>query len=131
MQPELIVLDEPTSMLDPKGRMEVISTVEKLCRENGITVVLITHHMDECIDADRLIVMSNGRISADGAPAEVFSHVEAMEKEGLDVPETARMIYDLNKLGYSLSTQTLQVEECAEAIAKSVFHRRKVWQSYT
>ena len=129
MQPELIVLDEPTAMLDPQGRAEVISTVQRLCRENGITVVLITHHMDECIDADRLIVMSNGRIAADGSPAEVFSHVKEMEEEGLDVPETVRIVHDLNRNGYALPTDVLHTEDCADAIAAAISQRRAAWQS--
>ena len=129
MQPELIVLDEPTAMLDPQGRAEVISTVQRLCRENGMTVVLITHHMDECIDADRLIVMSNGRISADGSPAEVFSHVKEMEEEGLDVPETVRIIHDLNREGYGIPTDLLHSEDCADAIAAAISQRRAAWQS--
>lgn len=128
MQPELIVLDEPTAMLDPQGRKEVISTIEGLCRERGITVILITHHMDECIHADRLIVMSNGRIAADGTPAEVFSHISEMEREGLDVPETVRMIHDLNAEGYQLPYTALQAEACAEEIAAAILRRRAAWQ---
>ena len=129
MQPELIVLDEPTAMLDPQGRAEVISTIQRLCRENGMTVVLITHHMDECIDADRLIVMSNGRIAADGSPDKVFSHVSKMEEEGLDVPETVRLIHDLNESGFALPTDLLHTEDCADAIAAAVSQRRVAWQS--
>jgi energy-coupling factor transport system ATP-binding protein len=120
MQPEIIVLDEPTAMLDPQGRQEVISTVTRLCRENGMTVVLITHHMDECINADRLIVMSNGNIVADGKPAEVFSDVELMKREGLDVPETTRLMYELNAEGFSLPLSALSPAECAEKIAESL-----------
>ena len=129
MQPKIIVLDEPTAMLDPKGRQEVISTVTRLCREKGITVVLITHHMDECIGADRLIVMSNGHIVSDGTPADVFSRVEQMEQEGLDVPETMRMITDLNRDGYRIPKEALQTELCAEAIAAAIRGRRAAWQS--
>ena len=129
MQPEIIVLDEPTAMLDPRGRDEVVSTVERLCRENGMTVVLITHHMDECVNADRLIVMSSARVVADGTPAEVFARVSEMEREGLDVPETVRMVYDLNRQGYELPTDVLGTEECAEAIAEAVRRRRAAWQS--
>ena len=124
MQPKIIVLDEPTAMLDPQGRHEVISTVNRLCRENGMTVVLITHHMDECIDADRLIVMSDGAVALDGTPVEVFSHVEQMEKEGLSVPETVRMVADLKKLGFRLTYDTLQTEACADAIAAAIGERR-------
>ena len=129
MQPEMIVLDEPTAMLDPQGRAEVISTIECLCREKGMTVILITHHMDECINADRLIVMSEGIVTADGNPAEVFSHVEAMEQEGLDVPETVRIIYDLNRLGYELPYDALQTADCAALIADVIRKRRSSWQS--
>ena len=107
----------------------VIANKAKLCRENGMTVVLITHHMDECIDADRLIVMSNGRITADGNPAEVFSHVSEMEKEGLDVPETVRIVHDLNGDGYALPTDALHTEACADAIAAAIRQRRTAWQS--
>ena len=124
MQPKIIVLDEPTAMLDPQGRHEVISTVNRLCRENGMTVVLITHHMDECIDADRLIVMSDGAVALDGTPVEVFSHVEQMEKEGLSVPETVRMVADMKKLGFRLTYDTLQTEACADAIAAAIGERR-------
>ena len=129
MQPELIVLDEPTAMLDPQGRAEVISTIQRLCRENGMTVVLITHHMEECIDADRLIVMSDGRITADGSPAEVFSRVNEMEENGLDVPETVRIVHDLNGDGYALPTDALHTEACADAIAAAIRQRRAAWQS--
>ena len=120
MEPEVIVLDEPTAMLDPKGREEVISTVTKLCREKGITVVLITHHMSECIDADRLIVMSNGDVVADGTPQEVFSQVELMKSEGLTVPATTELMFELNKNGWHLPLTALGVKECAKEIAKEL-----------
>ncbi|MBQ8216498.1 MAG: energy-coupling factor transporter ATPase [Oscillospiraceae bacterium] len=120
MEPEIIVLDEPTAMLDPMGREEVISTVTKLCREKGMTVVLITHHMDECVNADRLVVMSNGNIVADGAPAQVFSQVELMEGEGLDVPDTTRLLYELRKEGLELSLEALSPADCAEEIMKII-----------
>ena len=120
MEPEIIVLDEPTAMLDPMGREEVISTVTKLCREKGMTVVLITHHMDECVNADRLVVMSNGNIVADGAPAQVFSQVELMESEGLDVPDTTRLLYELKKEGLELSLEALSPADCAEEIMKII-----------
>lgn len=118
MQPEVIVLDEPTAMLDPKGRREVIDTVTKLCRENGITVVLITHHMSECINADRLIVMSNGNVVADGKPEAVFSQVELMRSEGLTVPATTDILYELNNRGMKLNLAALSISECAKEIAK-------------
>ena len=120
MEPRVIVLDEPTAMLDPQGRGEVISTVTRLCRDKGITVVLITHHMSECVGADRLIVMSNGTVAADGTPAAVFSDVKMMEREGLTVPATTRTEYELNKRGFSLPLTALTVEDCAAAIAASL-----------
>ena len=120
MEPEIIVLDEPTAMLDPQGRREVISTITELCREKGMTVVLITHHMDECIDADRLVVMSKGSIIADDCPCKVFADVELMEREGLDVPETTRLLYELNRQGFSLPLEALCAENCAEEIAKAI-----------
>ena len=120
MQPEVIVLDEPTAMLDPKGRREVIDTVTKLCREKGITIVLITHHMSECIDADRLIVMSNGDVVADGTPQEVFSQGELMNSEGLAVPATTELMWQLNKKGFNLPLTALGIADCAEQIAKEI-----------
>ncbi len=120
MEPQVIVLDEPTAMLDPQGRGEVISTITKLCREKGITVVLITHHMSECVGADRLIVMSNGLVTADGTPSEVFSRVELMRGEGLSVPATTEMEYELNKCGFSLPLTALTVDECAAAVASAL-----------
>ena len=120
MEPKIIVLDEPTAMLDPIGREEVISTVTRLCRERGMTVVLITHHMDECVGADRLIVMSNGSIVADGVPAEVFADIELMEREGLTVPETTRLLYDLKQRGMDLPLTALDVDACAKEIVKQL-----------
>ncbi len=117
MQPECIVLDEPTAMLDPIGRREVLATVEELRREKGMTVVLITHHMSECIDADRVIVMSGGSVVLDGSPKEVFSQVEKMRAEGLAVPETTELIYGLRESGFDLPLDALSVDECADAIA--------------
>ena len=116
MRPRCIVLDEPTAMLDPAGRREVLETVHRLNRELGITVVLITHHMDECIEADRLIIMSDGEIVADGTPRVVFPQVELMRANGLDVPATVGLMYELNKLGYDLPLDALTVEECADAL---------------
>lgn len=120
MEPRIIVLDEPTAMLDPIGREEVISTVTRLCREKGMTVVLITHHMDECVGADRLIVMSGGSIVADGAPPEVFADIELMEREGLTVPETTRLLYDLRQRGMDLPLTALDVDACAKEIVKQL-----------
>ena len=120
MQPKIIVLDEPTAMLDPQGREEVLSTVTKLCREKGMTVVLITHHMDECVGADKLVIMSNGYIKAVGSPAEIFSDVEMMAREGLAVPETTKLLYELNGLGFSLPLGELDEESCAAVIAAAM-----------
>ena len=117
MEPRIIVLDEPTAMLDPQGRREVLATVTRLCRLKKITVLLITHHMEECIDADRLVVMSGGRIVADGSPVEVFSQVELMEREGLSVPETTRLLYDLG-----LETDVLDTEGCAGRIVRAILN---------
>ena len=111
MQPKIIVLDEPTAMLDPQGRRDVIETITELCREKNMTVVLITHHMEECIGADKMIVMSNGSIVATGTPMEVFAQVELMDSEGLSVPETTRILHDLN-----LPLEALTIEDTAKEI---------------
>ena len=118
MQPRIVVLDEPTAMLDPRGCREVISTITRLCREKGMTVVLITHHMEECVGADRLIIMSEGAIAADGKPKDVFSQVELMRREGLDVPETTQLLYDLNGRGYALPLDILDIETCVERVTE-------------
>ena len=118
MQPDIIVLDEPTAMLDPQGRREVVDTVFSLCRTRGMTVVYITHHMDECIDADRLIVMSNGCVMADGKPADIFANAELLRREGLEQPETARLLQDLRASGMRLDGEPLSVDDCAELIAQ-------------
>ena len=123
MQPEIIVLDEPTAMLDPQGRREVVDTAYSLCQTRGMTVVLITHHMDECIDADRLIVMSNGSVLADGTPAEVFADRALIEREGRDVPETVRLLQDLRSEGLALPADALDVDSCADAIAQALSRR--------
>ena len=113
MEPEIIVLDEPTAMLDPQGREDVISTIKRLCREKGMTVVLITHHMEECIDADKLVVLSGGEKVLEGTPLEVFSDVDRMKSEGLDVPEVMDVIHDLG-----LNIKTLDENELAEEITR-------------
>ena len=117
MAPGVIVLDEPTAMLDPQGRREVLRTVTQLCREKGMTVVFITHHMDECVGADRLVIMSNGCIIADGTPADVFADVALMEREGLTVPETTRLLFDLRNAGFELPDERLDIPGCAEELA--------------
>ena len=116
MEPRCIVLDEPTAMLDPVGRREVLSTVKKLNREKGTTVVLITHHMDEAAQADRLIVMSKGRVIADGAPRQVFQDVEGLRAVGLTVPDTTQLLWELRKEGLDVPLDALSDEECAQAL---------------
>ena len=120
MAPKCIVLDEPTAMLDPRGRREVMQTITKLNREKGITVVLITHHMDEAAQCDRVVVMHKGKVAADGAPKEVFSRVELMHELGLAAPETVELCYELNKLGFELPLDRLEETECAQALYDAV-----------
>ena len=117
MRPQCIVLDEATAMLDPIGRREVISTVERLNREEGITVVLITHHMNEAEHADRVVVMNEGRVAMDGAPREVFAQVERLKAVGLTVPDTVEVLYELRQEGCDLPLTALTVDECADALA--------------
>lgn len=116
MQPRCIVLDEPTAMLDPIGRSEVLKTIKELNRTSGVTVVLITHHMDEAAQADRLVVMSKGKVIADGAPREVFKQVEALKEVGLTVPETTELLWELRKAGVDVSLDALSDEECAQEL---------------
>ena len=116
MKPKCIVLDEPTAMLDPQGRREVIETVERLNREEGMTVVLITHHMDEATHAGRVVAMNDGKIVADGAPAEVFSQVELLRSVGLSVPETTELLYALRADGFDLPLDALSIDQCAQAL---------------
>ncbi len=118
MRPKCIVLDEPTAMLDPHGRQEVISTIEALNREHGITVLLITHHMTEAIRADRVIVMDGGKLIADGTPKEVFTQVQLLENAGLTVPVTTKLLHELREAGCDLPLDALSTEECAQALHK-------------
>lgn len=118
MQPTCIVLDEPTAMLDPRGREEVIETVSRLNRERGITVVLITHHMSEAVNADRVIVMHQGGVLLDGSPREVFTQVQTLREAGLDVPQTTELLYELKNLGWDVPLDALSEAECAAAILK-------------
>ena len=118
MRPQCIVLDEATAMLDPIGRSEVISTIERLNRDEGITAVLITHHMNEAEHADRVIVMNEGRVAMDGAPREVFAQVEKLKSIGLTVPDTVELLYELRGAGCDLPLTAITVDECADAIAR-------------
>ena len=114
MEPKCIVLDEPTAMLDPRGRKEVMDTVLALNQEKGITVVLITHHMDEAAQADRVVVLHKGKVTADGTPKEVFTQVELLHSIGLAAPETVELCWELNKQGFDLPLDGLDVTECAQ-----------------
>ena len=120
MEPACIVLDEATAMLDPEGRREVLETIHALNREKGITVVLITHHMDEALEADRVIVMNSGKIALDGAPKEVFARVDELRGMGLTSPDTVELLALLKKDGIEVSLDALSVEECAEEIIKTI-----------
>ena len=120
MMPRCIVLDEATAMLDPVGRREVLSAVHRLNREKGITVVLITHHMNEAEDADRVVVMDDGKVIMDGAPRQVFTQVERLRSMGLTVPDTVDLLDRLRKDGLDVPLTALTVEECADAILAAV-----------
>ncbi len=118
MQPDCIVLDEPTAMLDPKGREEVMSTIHKLNREKGITIVLITHYMEEAVDADRVIVMDDGKVLVDGTPKDVFSQVELLKRHRLDVPQVTELCYKLRSYGVELDDLSLHSDECIKKLAE-------------
>ncbi len=120
MEPKCIVLDEPTAMLDPRGRREVMDTVLRLNQEKGITIILITHHMDEAAKAQRVVVLSQGKIAADGTPGDVFSQVELLHSLGLAAPDTVELCWELNKLGFELPLDSLDTEECAKTLYNAV-----------
>ena len=120
MQPEALVLDEPTAMLDPQGRREVLETVERLRRETGMTVLLITHHMEEAARADRVLVMAHGRIAMDGTPREIFPQADRLHELGLDVPETTALLLALRRGGMELPDDITDPESCADAIAEAI-----------
>ena len=120
MEPKCIVLDEPTAMLDPRGRREVIETIQRLNRDKRITVILITHHMDEAAKAQRVVVLHKGTVAADGTPGEVFSQVELLHEIGLAAPDTVELCWELNKLGFSLPLDKLTVEDCAQVLCDAV-----------
>ena len=116
MEPKCIVLDEPTAMLDPRGRREVMETIRNLNKQKDITVVLITHHMDEAAQAQRVVVLHKGEVALDGTPREVFSHVETLHNLGLAAPETVELCWELNKNGFDLPLERLNAEECAQTL---------------
>jgi len=120
MEPECIVLDEATAMLDPVGRREVLRTIGELNRKLGITVVLITHHMNEAENADRVIVMNGGRVAMDGTPREIFARVEELHAMGLAAPHTVELMDELNRAGMDLPLSAITVEECADAICAGI-----------
>ena len=120
MEPKCIVLDEPTAMLDPKGRREVMETVARLNKEKGITVILITHHMDEAALADRVVVIHKGVVRADGKPRDVFADIDYMHELGLAAPETVELCHELNKLGFDLPLNLLDTEDCAQALYRAL-----------
>ncbi len=120
MKPDCIVLDEPTAMLDPKGRAEIISTIKKLNKQQGITIVLITHFMEEAVDADRVIVMDSGNIVADSTPKDIFSDIKLLKDVGLDVPQTTELLYRLKQGGMNVSTDVISIEESAQRIYDAI-----------
>lgn len=118
MKPKCIILDEPTAMLDPLGRKEVMKTIKEVNKEDGITIVLITHYMDEAAQADRIVVMDEGKIMLEGKPREVFSNVKQMKEIGLDVPQVTEVAYELQKAGINISTEILNIDEMVEALCQ-------------
>ena len=120
MNPECIVFDEPTAMLDPLGRESIIKVIRDLRDNHGVTVVLITHHMEEAVDADRIVVLSDGEIVMDGSPREVFLDIDTLRKAGLSVPETVLILQDLKDDGFDIQTDALTVEECAQIIYSAI-----------
>lgn len=126
MRPKCIVLDEPTAMLDPRGRREVIDTIQRLNEEYGITVVLITHYMDEAARCGRVVVMDSGEIILDDVPKKVFSHVRELKNVGLDVPQTTELMYELSKEGYNLPKDVLTEDECMKALT-TLFERKRIY----
>ncbi len=119
MRPSVIVMDEPTAMLDPIGRKEIMETIKKLNKEEDMTVVMITHFMEEAAQADRVVVMDHGKAIMEGTPKEVFGHVDELKEIGLDVPQTTELIYSLNKNGFNLKNDVLTIDECVETLISS------------
>ena len=120
MQPDILVLDEPTAMLDPSGRKEIMEAVKKLNREQGMTVVLITHYMDEAVQADRVVVIDHGRIQMEGKPEDVFPRVQDLKALGLDTPQATELVYLLNKAGANLNPKVLNAEQCMDELMKNI-----------
>ncbi len=118
MQPKCIILDEPTAMLDPHGRKEVMATIKRMNREQGVTIVLITHYMDEAAQAERVVVMDKGRVVLDNTPPKVFSQVEFLKGIGLDVPQVTELAWELRRAGCDIPEDIITEDECVEALAK-------------
>lgn len=118
MRPDCIILDEPTAMLDPSGRKEVIKTIKELNKNSGITIILITHYMEEVVEADRIVVMDEGKIKMEGTPKEIFSKVPEMKSIGLDVPQVTEIAYELNQLGINIPTDILTISEMVNALCQ-------------
>ena len=118
MEPKCIVFDEPTAMLDPSGRKDVLNTINDLNKNHGITIILITHYMDEAVQGDRVVVIDNGEIIIEGKPKEVFSQVDRMNEVGLDVPQVTQLAYEMNKEGFNISTDILNVDEMVNALCQ-------------
>lgn len=118
MRPECIIFDEPTAMLDPSGRKEVIKTIKELNKKFGITIVLITHYMEEAVEADRIIVMDSGKVIMEGSPRKIFSNVAAMKKIGLDVPQVTELAYELQKEGLDIDSDILTIDEMVDALCR-------------
>ena len=131
MRPDCIVLDEPTAMLDPSGRREVMNTIHMLNREYGITIVLITHYMEEAAQANRVVVMDDGKVVLDNTPKEVFSHVETLKKIGLDVPQVTELAYRLQQAGCPVDVHMISEEECVASLTKLLYGKTEgaAWQS--
>ena len=131
MRPDCIVLDEPTAMLDPSGRREVMNTIHMLNREYGITIVLITHYMEEAAQANRVVVMDDGKVVLDNTPKEVFSHVETLKKIGLDVPQVTELAYRLQQAGCPVDVHMISEEECVASLTKLLSGKTggAAWQS--
>lgn len=120
MRPKCIILDEPTSMLDPVGRRDILAIIDKLNKEHNITVILITHHMNEAVTADRIIIMNNGKIELEGTPKEIFKQIDLIKKYGLTVPQTVELIYGLNKKGFNIPLDNITQDECINAITAAL-----------
>ncbi len=120
MRPKCIVLDEPTSMLDPAGRRDILAILDELNKKHNITIILITHHMNEAVSADRIIIMNSGKIELEGTPKEIFGQIDLIKKFGLTVPQTVELINELNKKGFNLSLENISIDECVDAIISAL-----------